>query len=176
MNAPNILSLIRLCVVPLVPLVYFSDLPGSHLWAASVYLAAALTDVLDGYIARKYDLITRLGRVLDPLADKLMAFCVLVCLIITQPILFWAGVIFFVKEVLMGVGALVQYKKFNDVLPSNTLGKISTSVFFAVCFLILIFPSLPETARVISIYTAIGLNIIAFLIYLGKHIRNRGEI
>ena len=82
MNLPNILSLIRLCAVPLVPLAYFSDLPGANWIAAAIYLAAAMTDVLDGYIARKFNLITRLGRVLDPLADKMMAFCVLVCIII----------------------------------------------------------------------------------------------
>ncbi|MDR0325054.1 MAG: CDP-alcohol phosphatidyltransferase family protein [Oscillospiraceae bacterium] len=175
MNVPNILSLIRLCVVPLVPLVYFSDLPHANLWAALIYLLATLTDALDGYIARKFNLITRLGRVLDPLADKLMSFCVLVCIIINEPPLFWAGAVFFIKEVCMGLGALVQYKKINDVPPSNILGKISTAYFFVVCFVILVYPGLHETAKIIAISTALALNVSAFAIYLWRFIRNKGK-
>jgi cardiolipin synthase len=177
LNIPNILSLIRLCAVPLVPLVCFSGVAGGHLYAAGIYLAASLTDVLDGYIARKYNLITRLGRVLDPLADKLMSFCVLVCIIILSEDsrLFWAGAIFFAKEVCMGLGTLIQYRKINDVPPSNVLGKISTTFFFLVCFFVLVLPSLPETATVIAIYTAVGLNILAFVIYLARYFQKRGD-
>jgi cardiolipin synthase len=175
-NIPNILSLIRLCVVPLVPLVYFAeDLPGNHLWAAFIYLAASLTDVLDGYIARKYNMITKLGRVLDPLADKLMSFCVLICIIINEPRLFWAGIVFFVKEACMGLGALVQYRKVNDVPPSNILGKISTTFFFVVCFIILVYPDFHEAAKDLSIAAALALNLAAFAIYLIRYIHNRGE-
>lgn len=177
MNVPNILSLIRLCAVPLVPLVCFSGIPGGHLYAAGIYLAASLTDVLDGYIARKYNMITRLGRVLDPLADKLMSFCVLVCIIILSEDsrLFWAGAIFFTKEVCMGLGTLIQYKKINDVPPSNVLGKVSTTFFFIVCFIVLVFSSLPETVTVAAVYAAVGLNIIAFIIYFARYFQKRGE-
>jgi cardiolipin synthase len=175
MNVPNILSLIRLCVVPLVPLVYFSDLPRANWWAAAIYLAASLTDILDGYIARKYNLITRLGRVLDPLADKLMSFCVLVCIIITETGLFWAGVVFFVKEAFMGLGALVQYRKVNDVPPSNMLGKVSTTLFFVVCFAILVYPDLHETVKFVAVTTIVALNVSAFLWYMGRFVKNKGK-
>jgi len=171
LNAANILSLVRLCVVPLVPMVYFSGLPGHNLWAAFIYLAASVTDVLDGYIARKYNMITRLGRVLDPLADKLMSFCVLICIIIEDRQLFWAGIIFFVKEACMGLGALIQYKKIHDVPPSNVLGKVATSFFFAVCFLILIHPGLPQGSKTIFIAAALTLNLSAFVIYMIRYIR-----
>jgi cardiolipin synthase len=171
LNAANILSIVRLCVVPLVPMVYFSGLPGHNLWAAAVYLAASATDVLDGYIARKYNMITRLGRVLDPLADKLMSFCVLICIIIDDRQLFWAGIIFFIKESCMGLGALVQYKKVNDVPPSNALGKVSTFFFFAVCFLILVAPGLPSGSKTLFIAVALTLNLSAFVIYMIRYIR-----
>ena len=170
MNLPNILSLIRLCVVPLVPLIYFSDIPGANLWTAFVYLAATLTDFLDGYIARKHNLVTRLGRVLDPLADKCMSFCVLVCIIIENDGLLWAGAIFFVKEACMGLGALVQYKKIQDVPPSNVLGKVSTVFFFVVCFVVLVYPGLNETARALAIAAALALNLSAFAVYLTRFV------
>ena len=173
MTIPNMLSLARLCVVPLVPLVYFSAMANANIWAAVIYMAASLTDVLDGYIARKYNLITQLGRVLDPLADKLMTFCVLVCLIINRQIPFWAGVVFFVKEALTAFGSLVLYKKRNDVLPSNMLGKISATVFFSVCVVIMACGDfIPEDARLIMIGGALALNIIAFLLYIGRYIQN----
>ncbi|MCL1806080.1 MAG: CDP-alcohol phosphatidyltransferase family protein [Oscillospiraceae bacterium] len=175
MNVPNILSLIRMCVVPLVPLIYFSEIPYHHLWAALVYLLASMTDVLDGFIARKYNLVTRLGRVLDPLADKLMSFVVLICIIIENPSLFWAGIVFCVKEGCMGLGALVQYKKINDVPPSNLLGKISTAFFFVVCFVILVVPELNETVKLAAIAIAIALNVSAFIWYMLRFIRNKGE-
>jgi phosphatidylglycerophosphate synthase len=79
MNIPNILSLFRLCLVPVFPLVYFSGMPYANLWAALVYAGAAATDVLDGLLARRLNMITRLGRLLDPLADKLMGAAVIVC-------------------------------------------------------------------------------------------------
>lgn len=175
LNIPNILSLIRLCVVPAVPLVYFSEVPGANLWAAFIYLAASLTDVLDGYIARKYNMTTRLGRVLDPLADKLMSFCVLVCIIINEPRLFWAGIVFFTKETCMGVGALIQYRRIHDVPPSNIIGKVATAFFFVVCFVILVYPGLNETVRAAAIASALGLNLLAFFIYLGRYFRHKGE-
>lgn len=173
MNIPNILSLIRLCVVPLVPLVYFSDTPHANLWAALIYLAASLTDVLDGQIARRYNLVTKLGRVLDPLADKLMSFCVLVCIIMKGLLPFWAGIVFFVKEACMGLGALIQYRKISDVQPSHMLGKISTAVFFVVCFIVMVFPNIPENARLIAISAALVLNVAAFFLYMGRFIRFR---
>ncbi|MDR1668384.1 MAG: CDP-alcohol phosphatidyltransferase family protein [Oscillospiraceae bacterium] len=168
MNTPNALSLLRLCAVPLVPVVYFSSLPGANRWAALIYLAASATDILDGYIARKYNLITRLGRILDPLADKLMAFCVLVCLIVDKHLPVWAGIVVFFKEICMGLGALVVYKKISDVPPSNILGKLSTTVFFSVCFLIMVFQDIfSNTLNIAAISAALALNIAALCIYMG---------
>ncbi len=177
MNLPNVLSLIRLGMVPLVPAFYFSEVPYGNLWAAGIYGLASLTDVLDGVIARKYGLITRLGRVLDPLADKCMSFCVLICIIIkwrsSIPELFWAGVVFFCKESLMGLGALVQYKKIDDVPPSNFIGKISTAFFFAAFFLILVFESaLPRIVIVGAVWVSITLTILAFFKYLLMFVSN----
>ena len=70
----------------------------AYIYAALVYVLAEVTDCLDGYIARKFHKITRLGRVLDPLADKLMAFTVLVCIVIESRVPVWAALLFFIKE------------------------------------------------------------------------------
>ncbi|MDR1691944.1 MAG: CDP-alcohol phosphatidyltransferase family protein [Oscillospiraceae bacterium] len=177
MNVPNTLSLLRLCAVPLVPLIYFSGLTGANRIAALIYLAASATDILDGYIARKYNLITRLGRILDPLADKLMAFCVLVCLIVAGHAPLWAGIAVFFKEACMGLGALVVYKKISDVPPSNILGKLSTTVFFSVCFLVMVFQDIEYryagTVNTAAFALALALNIAALCIYVGYLFKGR---
>lgn len=175
LNLPNALSLIRLCMVPIVPLIYFSGVEYANLWTAGVYAVASLTDALDGYIARKYNLITRLGRVLDPLADKCITFCVLICIIITQPVILWAGVIFFLKEAFMGIGALALYKKIKDVPASNILGKTSTIFFFATCFLVLIFPEIPIEIVTAMVAAATLLNLSAFILYLRGYIKNTNK-
>lgn len=171
MNIPNILSLVRLGMVPVVPLLYFSGVSYANWLAAVVYGLASLTDILDGYIARRFNMITRLGRVLDPMADKLMSFTVLVCIVISGSVPVWAAVVFFTKEALMSFGALVQYKKIADVPPSHPLGKFSTVFFFSVCFLVMVLEDIaPPLAVTISISVALALNIAAFLIYLSRYI------
>ena len=171
-NLPNALSLLRLAMVPVFPIVYF-HLGGQ--WALCVYALASATDILDGYLARKYDMITKLGRFLDPLADKLMSACVLVCLTITYPVLLWASVTFVLKETCMGVGALIQYKKIYDVPPSTVFGKFSALYFFGACAAILLFPDLSDTLRTVLVASAIVVTLAALALYLARYIRMMRE-
>ena len=138
MTLPNILSLFRLSLAPVFPLVYFSGVPNAHFVAAAIYVTAAATDILDGYLARRLNKITRLGRLLDPLADKLMGAVVIVCLAVSNPFLWWAAMLFLLKEALMGVGALVQYQKIDDVPPSVFLGKFAVTFFFLACLIMIL--------------------------------------
>ncbi|MGI5972113.1 MAG: CDP-alcohol phosphatidyltransferase family protein, partial [Oscillospiraceae bacterium] len=140
MNLPNWLSVFRLFLVPVFVLAFFFGGEYHYILATAVYVAAEITDCLDGYIARKYSLITRLGRVLDPLADKLLAFTVLVCIVIASRVPIWAAVLFFIKEALMGIGAFLMYKKIDDIMPSNILGKVANVVFFANCIILMFDP------------------------------------
>lgn len=172
MNVPNALSLFRLALVPVFPLVYWSGLPNAHLWAAGVYLLASLTDVLDGHLARRLNEVTRLGRVIDPLADKLMAGAVLICIAATYPLLWWAAGVFVAKELLMGVGALIQYKKIDDVPPSEFFGKFSAALFCVACVLILVLrDALSETVKLVLVSAAIACSVVSLVLYLRRFLR-----
>ena len=166
-HVPNILSIFRICLVPVFVLAYFLDPRDIKVYAIIIYAFAALTDLLDGYIARKFDAQSNLGNVLDPLGDKLMTFAAIICLTITTPILFWAVFIFFVKEALLGIGGLVIHRVAKaDIPPANYLGKASTVVFFIVCGALMIFTTLPDNVVLILMSLAIGLTLVA----LGRYI------
>lgn len=171
MNIPNLLSLFRLVLTPVFAAVFFSPLPDARRWASAVYLAAFLTDIFDGWIARHFHQITRLGRILDPLADKLMTFCVIVCITVDGIIPLWAVVVFFLKELTMSIGGLLMYRKIGDVISANLLGKASTGLFFVVCAALVLFPKIPQPWPTGLISAALALAILAFFCYLHQFVR-----
>ena len=170
MNVPNFLSLLRLAMVPIFAVVFFQPVPEARYWAAGIYALAFATDIADGYIARHFNQVTRLGRILDPLADKLMTFTVIVSITAAGIIPVWAVVVFFLKEAAMGIGALSMYHKVDDVIPSNWLDKISTFVFFVVCAALVLFPGIPQYWATVLITAALVLTIAAFLSYLWQYL------
>jgi len=90
MNLPNTLTLLRIAMIPIFVVVFYLPFKWSNLLACLVFSIAALTDLLDGYLARKLDQISRLGAFLDPVADKLMVAVVLVLLVQQKPVLYLA--------------------------------------------------------------------------------------
>lgn len=131
MNLPNILTLVRIGLVPVATiLIYF----GMMLPALITYLTACITDLLDGYIARKYQLITSEGVLLDPLADKLMAVFAVIAFTVTGILPVFVLIIVLIKELLMISGGIFLYFK-DIVAPANTFGKmaaflLNTSIAF----------------------------------------------
>lgn len=164
MNIPNALSLLRLCLVPVFVWTYFQSGANAHGWAAFVYTLAFATDIADGYIARKYNMITKLGRILDPLADKLMTFTVIICVALDGAIPMWAIAVFFCKEALMGLGGLLMYRRVKDVTPANWWGKTSTGVFFVVLAVLVLFP-IPRPFSTVMISFALCLTVAALFRY-----------
>ncbi len=179
MNIPNLLSMFRLMLVPIFPIVYNSQLPHANWYAVGIYLLAGTTDVVDGFIARHTGQVTKLGRVLDPLADKAMAFCVLLTITVAGVVSPWAVLVIFVKELLMGIGAITMMHKENDVFGAVWVGKLSTVVFAGVIMsLTLWHESIPMLWQNIMLGVAVGLNVLALCVYLYlylKHIKKKPE-
>lgn len=131
MNLPNIITTIRFMLIPLFIGVFFSSMEKSLLYSVMIFIIAGITDVLDGYIARKYDAITKWGQAMDPLADKLMQLTVLICFTLKQFIPVWIIVIYGIKEILMIFGGIVLYtRKDQLVVPANSYGKVATVIFY----------------------------------------------
>jgi len=166
--------------VPVFVVVYFSDDTDRKYYAVLVYAIAAFSDFLDGFFARRFEASSNLGKLLDPLGDKLMTFAVMVCITIDRPILLWAALAFFVKEVLLGIGGLLLHKKAHaELIKSNILGKATTVVFFVVFVVLMLFQRIPDSAATVMVSIAIGLTFLALISYVKIYIslmRNRDKI
>ena len=124
-NIPNCLTLIR---IALLPVVVWRFRKGDSMGALIVYLLAMLTDAVDGFIARRYNQVTALGKLLDPLADKLSLVTLIALFVADGQIPLWLMGIILLKEVAMVVGGAVALKR-GIVVYALPIGKITTIAF-----------------------------------------------
>lgn len=172
MSIPNILTTVRLFLVPIFIFIFFLKPEGNIIYATYIFILAGITDILDGYIARKYNLITKWGQAMDPLADKLMQVTVIICFTIKNYLPIWVIIIIGLKELLMVLGGLfLYYRKDKSVIPANKYGKLATIVFY-IAILYLAF-GLPYS--IIPIVIAIIFTLFAFGNYINdfKTINNK---
>jgi cardiolipin synthase len=166
MNIPNILTIIRILLIPVFCIVYFSHTYHSFILAVLVFLAAGITDILDGYIARKYNLKTELGAILDPLADKLMITTVLFCLYYDSIIPLWIFILILVKEIIMIAFAAGMVKKYKQVIHANYSGKAATLLFYiSICMMIF-----SESIGRYIIYIAVAAALYALANYIMEYL------
>lgn len=158
---PNILTLFRLAMVG-VMLFFFAK--GQALWALGIYVTAALTDVLDGYIARKYNQISNYGKLLDPMADKLLSVAALAGLFfmgyIPKPLL----ITVVVKESMMIVGGVLILFVLKNVVYANKFGKFAALMYTAAILLTFLHPYI-EPVDTYILTAAVVINIAALLQY-----------
>jgi len=171
MNIPNILSLFRLALVPTFAVVFFSKLESAYVLAVVIYVVAFLTDILDGYIARKYNLITKLGKILDPAADKLMNLTVLICFSIRNIIPWWASAIILLKECTMAVGGIMMLRRLEDVQQANIFGKLATGVFFLISVILLLVDGISKDLATMLISIPITLAVVAMITYTITYVK-----
>ena len=133
-NIPNALSLFRIVLVPVFLVLY---LTGRQDWAFLTLLVSGVTDVLDGFIARRFNMITDCGKLLDPISDKLTQVAVVVALATHYREILPLVALCLVKEGCQAVGGVILLKKGCEVRGSKWFGKVSTIVFY-VCMLVLV--------------------------------------
>lgn len=143
LTIPNLLSLLRLLMIPLIIWLYCGQ--GNGYAAAAGVVLSGLTDVADGFIARKFGMVSDLGKILDPIADKLTQGALIFSLIIRYDWMLWLLILFVVKEVIMGVCGLIVIKKKDVVNSAQWFGKLSTAVLYFVMFLLFVFSGVPES-------------------------------
>lgn len=139
MNLANRLTLMRVVMVPFfVAFMLISALPYNYLWALVVFAAASITDMLDGKIARKYNMITSFGKFLDPLADKILVAAALVCFVQLGWCSAWVTALILSREfVVSGVRLVAASSEKKLVIPAGILGKLKTAMtMVAICVIL----------------------------------------
>jgi len=141
LTVPNLLSLLRLLLLPVYARIYLrATQPAHYLLAGAIMAVSCLTDLLDGMLARKLHQITNLGKVLDPLADKITQLTLTLCLSLKYPVLHPVLALFIVKEVFQCVSLLLFLQK-GKVLPGALFaGKLCTAILFASLLTLVLFP------------------------------------
>ena len=169
MNLPNILTIIRFIIVPFMAYFLINE---NFTIAILLYVLASATDVLDGFIARRFNQITDLGKFLDPLADKLLQFSALVGLWVVKLIPLWIVVIFFIKEISMGLGAIKLLKK-HVIIQSKWFGKLSTIFFFLAIIASMLSSKITILANyIIPLFILALMSLLfAFIMYLSSYIQ-----
>lgn len=134
LSIPNIICYFRMLLVPIFMYVYLTaETDGDYLLSAGILTLSGFSDFLDGYIARKYNLITEWGKLIDPIADKLTQFVCAALLVYTYPAYWVLLIIIVVKDVMLAVAGVYIYKKTGRKLDGAQLpGKVATAVFFVV--------------------------------------------
>jgi len=165
-NIPNILSIFRIILVPFFAYAFLSlkNIPLSCI----IYILAGLTDVIDGYIARKYDLISKLGTVLDPIADILLRLTVTATLAVSGLSFMWLifGVLL-LKEIFMILGSILLYRHNNIVAPARWYSKVAGTYLFIVILIMLVFHNIfNDGVQMILAFSALGVWILAFIGYV----------
>lgn len=140
MNIPNLLTLFRLLLVPLFVIVFHCETE-ARWFAALIFVLASLTDVADGYLARRLNMTTRWGQLMDPLADKCMQLAVIISLFSARLVPVWFIVLLIAKEVIMIVGGVFLYSR-KTYVKANKAGKLNTVFLFVVMTLLLLVPSM----------------------------------
>lgn len=169
---PNLLSLFRLLLIPLYISIYLNARDAADYYLASAILAVScLTDLIDGQIARRFQMISTVGKILDPLADKLTQFTLVICLSIKYPILLVLVVLIFVKEIFQLVAGILRFKKGKMLKGAQITGKICTTVLFISLILLVMLPDISYKA--VQIITAINFVflMIAFIDYIVVYLR-----
>ena len=172
---PNVLSMVRLALIPLYIIIYLNASNALDYYiSAGILAVSCITDLMDGKIARHFNMISTLGKMLDPLADKATQFALILCLAIRKNIvLLWALIVLFIaKEGFQLIAGSLILRKGKILSRALLTGKICTAILFISLVLMIMFPGLPN--QILSMIVAIDgfFMLLAFvsyiLVYTGK--------
>ena len=171
---PNMLSLFRLVLIPVYVVIYLNATTAmEYILAGSILAASCLTDMIDGQIARHFNMISPVGKVLDPVADKATQFTLTLCLSLKYPALRFVLVLFVAKEAFQLIAMIVSYLH-GKALPGALLpGKVCTVVLFVSLIAMVLFPDMnPRLVEAIALVDAVflGISFLSYIFaYYGKH-------
>lgn len=164
---PNILTYIRLLLIPVFSVLYLrAESNTDYYTAGGIILFSGFTDFADGFIARRFHQITELGKAIDPIADKLTQFAILICLLFRVQGIWILFLLFIVKEGFMGINDMILFRKGKKLNGAKWFGKVSTAVFYTVMVVMMGVPSLKTQTEHILMFIVGGFLLLSFVLYI----------
>lgn len=163
---PNLLSLFRLVLIPVYVVIYLNaDSNADYYLSAAILAVSCVTDLIDGKIARHFNMISNTGKILDPLADKATQFTLIICLTVRYPVLLALICLFVIKEGFQVIAGLMILKRGEILAGALLTGKICTTVLFISLIVLVMIPQISPTAvNVITIVDCVFM-LISFFDY-----------
>ena len=163
LNAPNVLTVLRIVAVPVVVVALLDETPEGDVIAAAVFALAALTDGLDGYIARRRSEVTTFGKLMDPLADKLLITAALVSLVSLDRLAAWVAMVIIAREfAVTGLRSVAAER--GAVISASWMGKVKTGLQVLAIFALIAFEQTPLWVD-LTVYAAVAMTVISGLDY-----------
>ena len=159
---PNFLSLFRLLLIPVYVFIYLQD---EYFIAGTILAVSCLTDLIDGKIARHFNMISAIGKILDPLADKATQLALILCLSVEYPILWCLIGCFIVKEGFQLIAGSINLRKGIMLKGALISGKICTTILFISLIFMVLIPNLPDVVVIVITIIDLVFMLVAFLDY-----------
>ena len=173
-SIPNLISYFRIALIPVFVWIYISAKTANDFYlAAFVILLSGLSDLLDGKIARRFNMITELGKALDPFADKLTQGALVICLYSRFKQMWILIVLWLVKEGFMLLASLFFWRKGRKLDGAKWFGKVCTVVLYAVMFVLIAYYDINQEVANVLIWICAGFMIMAFLLYIPEFMQLR---
>ena len=168
MSIPNILSIFRLLLIPFFT--YYMICKEDMVIAGILLVVSGVTDYFDGFVARKFNMTTNLGKILDPLADKFtQLFAAISLAVYGYTVMWFLAAFLFLKDLMLLIGGIMLYQKKDGMLPSNMFGKIATFVFYVAVVLLTLFEQqLGENIKYVIAFAIVFVCLLAFVSYVFK--------
>ncbi len=170
-SIPNILCYIRFLLIPVFVVTYIrANEPKGYIQAAAVVFLSGLTDFLDGFIARRWNMITELGKLIDPLADKLTQASLIFVLVVKIRWMFLLSILFVIMQLFLLVAGLVMLKKGTKLNGAKWFGKVSTTVFYATMLGLVAVPTLSHKVTNGLLLVCGAFLLLSFLMYINEYV------
>ena len=163
LTIPNILSMIRIAMIPVIVWLYVVE--KNYGWAGGLLICSGLTDVVDGFIARHFHMVSDLGKILDPIADKLTQATMLGCLLVRFPLMALPLAMMVLKEIFMSVTGLLVIRRTGVVISADWHGKAATVLLYATMVLHIFWENISESQSALFIGASMVMIAISFFLY-----------
>ena len=162
-TVPNVLSLFRICLIPVFVWLYCVE--NAYVLTGCILLLSGLTDIVDGFVARRFNLVSDLGKILDPIADKVTQTSMIFCLLTRFPMMIVPLALMIVKEFFLGITGYMVIQKTGEVYGANWHGKVNTCLLYAMMVIHVVWYDIGTVLSTLSIGVCVAMMIVSLILY-----------